>query len=74
MMVTGLTRDIYPRLVECGATVADGGPTFNQPWVNVSCLVGYAPQAGAHVGRRCCWLVLFLLIPAAVAVAASGAG
>ena len=31
------TRDIYPRLVECGATVWDGGPTFNQPWVNVSC-------------------------------------
>ena len=27
-------------LVECWASVVDGGPTLNQKWLNVSCLVG----------------------------------
>ena len=26
----------------CWASVADGGPTLNQRWVNVSCLLGYS--------------------------------
>ena len=36
---TKQTRDIHPVLVECWASVVDGGPTFNQQWVNVSCLL-----------------------------------
>ena len=29
-------RDIHPRLVQWWTSVVDGGPTLNQPWVNVS--------------------------------------
>ena len=32
--------DICPMLVWCWATVFDAGPTSNQHWVNVSCLIG----------------------------------
>ena len=32
--------DIHPRLVHCWASVYDAGPTFNQPWMNISCLLG----------------------------------
>ena len=34
------TRDIEPLLDQCWASVVDGGPTLNQQWLNVSCLVG----------------------------------
>ena len=37
---TQQTRDIHPRLVQCWTSVVDGGPTLNQSWVNVSCLLG----------------------------------
>ena len=33
-------RDVPPWLVQCWASVADNGPTFNQPWRNVSHLLG----------------------------------
>ena len=33
------TRDAKPVLFECWATVADGGPTLKQHWLNVSCLL-----------------------------------
>ena len=32
------TRDVDAMLVDCWPTVADGGPTANQHWVEVSCL------------------------------------
>ena len=39
--VTGQqTRDIEPLLVHCWASVVNGGPTLNQQWPNVSCLLG----------------------------------
>ena len=34
------TRDIVPILVQCWFTVYDAGPTLNQQWDNVSCLLG----------------------------------
>ena len=34
------TRDIEALLVQCWASVVDGGPTLNQQWLNVSCLLG----------------------------------
>ena len=34
------TRDIIPMLVQCWFTVYDAGPTLNQQWDNVSCLLG----------------------------------
>ena len=36
-------RDIHSMLGECWVSVADGEPTFNQHWVNTSCLL--------HVGQ-----------------------
>ena len=35
------TRDVQPMLFECWANVVDGGPTFKQHWLNVSCLLRY---------------------------------
>ena len=36
------TRDVLPMLVYCWASVVDDGPTLNQHWLNVSCLLGIA--------------------------------
>ena len=33
-------RCVDPMLVECWAIVYDAGPTFNQHWISMSCLVG----------------------------------
>ena len=33
------TGDVGPALVYCWATVVDDGPTANQRWANVSCLL-----------------------------------
>ena len=30
------TRKVHPMLVQCWASVVDGGPTLNRHWVNVS--------------------------------------
>ena len=35
------TCEIGPTLVYCWANVVDGGPTVNQRWADVSCLVGH---------------------------------
>ena len=32
-------RDVEPMLVKGWASVVDGGPAFNQHWLNVSCLL-----------------------------------
>ena len=37
---TQQTRDAGPMLVWCWANVVDGGPTSNQHWPSVSCLLG----------------------------------
>ena len=37
--ITQQTRDVNPMLYYCWASVADGGPTVIQHWVNVSCLL-----------------------------------
>ena len=39
------------RLVQCWPTVYDGGLTLNQPWVNVSCLLGdcFFPDSTADI-------------------------
>ena len=34
------TRDVYPMMVQCWPTVYDAGPTLNQHWFNVTCLLG----------------------------------
>ena len=34
------TQDVDSMLVHCWTTVYDVGPTANQHWVNVSCLLG----------------------------------
>ena len=34
------TRDVRPMLIQSWASVADGGPTLNQHWANVPCLLG----------------------------------
>ena len=34
------TLHIAPMLFQCWPAVNDGGPTLNQPWVSVSCLLG----------------------------------
>ena len=38
---TRRTRYAYPMLVQCRVSVADAGPTSDQHWANVSCLLGY---------------------------------
>ena len=40
LSVTQLTRDIEPLLVQWWSNVYDTGPTLNQQWPNVSCLLG----------------------------------
>ena len=42
------TRDVLPRLCECWASVAVGGPTFNRRWVNVSCVLGRRNDHAGH--------------------------
>ena len=37
---TQQTQDIDPMLVQCWASVVDGGPTLDQHWVDVLCLLG----------------------------------
>ena len=37
---TKKTRDIEPMLSQCWADVVESGPTLNQHWFNVSCLLG----------------------------------
>ena len=34
------TRGIHPMLIQCWASVEDGGPTLKQHWVNAPCLLG----------------------------------
>ena len=34
------TRGIHPMLLQCWASVEDGGPTLKQHWVNAPCLLG----------------------------------
>ena len=46
---TQLTRAIHTRLVQCWASVVDGGPALNQPWVNVSCLLGRQYDDGIYI-------------------------
>ena len=46
-MLTQQTRDIEAMLGQCWADVVDGGPTLNQHWFNVSCLLGTCSH------RRC---------------------
>ena len=41
MSLAQQTRDVDPVLGECWADVEDGGPTFTQHWVNVSCILGW---------------------------------
>ena len=66
-------RDVHPRLFHCWANVADIGPTVNQPWVNVSCLLGLlryprtlsVPRYSLYErdGHQCCsaveWFIVF---------------
>ena len=42
-----LSRDIEPLLVQCLASVVDGGPALKQQWLNVSLSV-YAAITTAH--------------------------
>ena len=35
------TQDVESMLVYCWSNVVDGGPTLNQYWFNVLCLLGY---------------------------------
>ena len=37
---TQQTRGIHPMLLQCWASVEDGGPTLKQHWVNAPCLLG----------------------------------
>ena len=39
-LISQLARGFHPLLVQCWATVVDGGPTLNQQWDNASCLLG----------------------------------
>ena len=40
MSITHQTWEAGPALVYCLASVVDGGPTVNQRWANVTCLLG----------------------------------
>ena len=40
LYITQQSQYIHPMLVRCWPSVVDGGPTLNQPRVNVSCLQG----------------------------------
>ena len=41
-------RDVGPTLVYCWADVVDGGPTVNQRWADVSCLLGDSFTLAQH--------------------------
>ena len=43
-LLTQQTRYIVPLLVQCWASILDGGPRLNQHWDNVSCLLGRLTQ------------------------------
>ena len=48
-----------PMMVQCWASVADGGPALNQHWVNVPCLLGteeYIPVNTKHFYGICTML------------------
>ena len=50
------TRYIEPLLVQCWSTVYDAGPTLNQQWLNVSCLLGHGlckGGGGGDTGQVC---------------------
>ena len=39
-ITTQQTRHINPMVVQCWASVVDGGPALDHHWVDVSCLLG----------------------------------
>ena len=47
-------------LVQCWASVADGGPALNQHWVNVLCMPGLITQAAVTAYLRSQQLLLFV--------------
>ena len=50
-------RYIDPKLVQCWATVCDGGPTLNQHWINVGVLI----LSGSHLTPAICHLPNYLI-------------
>ena len=71
------TRDNHPMLVQCWASVADGGPTLYQHRVNVSCLLGFYTLCGggtrvaqstsreyyySRPHASCCYIGLFIAL------------
>ena len=42
-------RNFEPMLVWCWATVCDAGPTWNQHWLNMSCLLGEVELRGRFI-------------------------
>ena len=43
-ITTQQTRDVHHLLIECWASVADAGPTFNQRWVEKIVSAGNEPS------------------------------
>ena len=48
-VVSQQTGDIEPLFDQCWASVVDGGPTLNQQWFNVSCLLGLCVLGGEEL-------------------------
>ena len=52
-LATQQTRYINPLLVQCWTSVVDGGPTMDQHWFDVSCLLG----SESETLTQCCFNV-----------------
>ena len=50
-VITQQTRGIYPMLLQCWATVEDGGPTLKQHWMNAP----HKTDTGIHPILFQCW-------------------
>ena len=48
------TRDVHPVLIQCWSSVFDAGPTLNQHWMKVLCLLGCVLEDCVLPGFSCC--------------------
>ena len=46
-------RSTDPMLAQCWPIVCDAGPTLNQYWVSISCMLSYAAQSKKAVTSYC---------------------
>ena len=63
------TREINPMLVQCWASIVDGGPTLYQHWLDASCLLGsYILCIHSLYNTPSQWILLYLALCTIIAI------